>query len=190
MAMTARGTHAGWRSRGYLPHCDAATAIQHIVFGLADSLPAPSLAAMPTRPDDRAAFADGVLDEGYGEKVLSGAAARIVQDCLLHEDGGRYRLIAWCIMPNHVHALAEQSQGGRLDEIVQTWKSVTAHRVNRLLNRAGPLWRREYFDRFMRSDEQLFSTRCYIEANPVSARLVSRPEDWPFSSAYQPPSQG
>jgi len=31
--------HKGWRSRGYLPHCDAATLVQHIVFGLADSLP-------------------------------------------------------------------------------------------------------------------------------------------------------
>jgi REP element-mobilizing transposase RayT len=76
------------------------------------------------------------------------------QRCLLHDDGERYALAAWCVMPNHMHVLVEQFDGHPLADIVQTWKSVSAHTINKAQGRNGPLWRREYFDRFMRSEEQ------------------------------------
>lgn len=87
-------------------------------------------------------------------------------------------------MPNHVHALVEQFGGQRLDKIAQSWKSYTATEINRALGRSGPLWQREYFDRFMRDGEQLAATIAYIEANPVAAKLVGTPEEWRWSSAH------
>ncbi len=180
--------HAGWRNRGYLPHCDAAGAIQHIVFGLADALPKRVVDSLPVRPEGRVEIADAALDNGHGALLLrADEAAEIVESVLLHEDERAYRLIAWCVMPNHVHVLAEQIKGFRLEEVVQKWKSVSSHRVNRLLGRKGALWRREYFDRYMRTDEQLISTRDYIERNPVAAGLVALPENWRFSSASRRP---
>jgi REP element-mobilizing transposase RayT len=86
-------------------------------------------------------------------------------------------------MPTHVHVVAEQFDRRALADIVQTWKSVSSHAINRAEGRKGPLWRREYFDRFMRSEAQFAWTVDYVERNPVTARLVARPEDWPFSSA-------
>jgi REP element-mobilizing transposase RayT len=86
-------------------------------------------------------------------------------------------------MPTHVHVLAEQVDGHRLDHVVHSWKSFTANRVNEAMGRSGRLWRREYFDRFMRTDEQLASAIAYIENNPVEAKLVNRVIDWPYSSA-------
>lgn len=74
-------------------------------------------------------------------------------------------------MPNHVHALAEINPGYRLDRIVHSWKSYTAKEANRLLTRSGSFWAPEYFDRFMRDDEHLYSTVAYIEGNPVKAGL-------------------
>jgi putative transposase len=151
--------------------------VQHIVFGLADSLP------KNARPPS-AIHADKVLDAGHGACVLgSPACAQFVEDSLLHSDGEQYRLIAWCVMPNHVHVVVEQIEGYPLGDIVQAWKSSAAHRINPHLGRSGRLWRREYFDRFMRDDAHLANTIAYVEGNPVSAKLVGAARDWRFSSA-------
>jgi REP element-mobilizing transposase RayT len=126
---------------------------------------------------------DSLLDAGHGASVLQGQAASIVQAVLQHDDGTAYRLLAWCVMPNHVHVLMEQIEGYGLSDIVQTWKSVSARRVNALLGRKGVLWRREYFDRFMRDQAQFEATIVYVGNNPVAAGLALRPQDWAWSSA-------
>ena len=186
MAETAPHVHAGWRSRGYLPHVDAGGAVQHIVFRLADSLPRgvmTKLASM-TAHARMHATADS-LDKGEGSRLLGDpAVARIVQAALLAFDGERYQLIAWCVMPNHVHVLAEQAPGWPLSRIVHAWKSFTAKAINGALGRTGRLWAPEYYDRYMRDDAQLLATRNYIEMNPVTANLCRAPEQWPWSSAW------
>lgn len=92
-------------------------------------------------------------------------------------------MVAWCVMPNHVHVLIEQMEGHPLGDVVQAWKSATAHKINGIAGRTGRLWRREYFDRFMRDEDHLTSTIDYIENNPVHAKLVTVANDWRFSSA-------
>lgn len=167
----------GWRSRGYIPHCDASGLFQHIVFGLADALP-------PGARAPSAMHGDRLLDTGYGDCILRDAEpARTVEDTLLHDDTTHYRLLAWCVMPNHVHAVIEQLPDVSLDSIVQAWKSVSAHKINSMLGRTGRLWRREYFDRFMRDDDHLSSVIGYVEANPVTAKLTANAHQWTWSSA-------
>jgi REP element-mobilizing transposase RayT len=182
-----RQDHTGWRTRGYLPHYDGAGETQHIVFRLADSLPPEVLAQAETAPPpDRAEKADAALDAGLGSRALAiPAVANVVREALLHFDGVRYRLIAWCVMPTHVHVLVEQAIGWRLETVVQGWKSVTARRANRILAREGTFWAREYFDRTMRSEAQAEATVAYILANPVKARLCETPEAWPWSGVVR-----
>ena len=129
--------HRGWRSRGYLPHLDAANLVQHIVFRLADSLPSGIRAKIAKIPaDDRVLAIDGALDRGHGRRDLANPLiGQLVQSALLAFDGERYALNAWCIMPNHVHTLVEIRPEHRLDQIVHSWKSYTAKHANRLLNR-------------------------------------------------------
>lgn len=171
--------HLGWRSRGYLPHCDAAGLIQHIVFGLADALPK-GVKALSVTQGER------MLDAGHGECVLRRSdCAAIVEEGLLRADGYQYRLAAWCIMPNHVHVIAQQIEGYRLGDIVHGWKSTAAHLINPILRRNGRLWRREYFDRFMRDDDHLNASIHYVEQNPVKAKLVAEAHDWRWSSAWR-----
>jgi putative transposase len=125
-----------------------------------------------------------LLDSGYGECLLrDNRCCELLQNALLRDDGAHYRLIAWCIMPNHVHAVAEQIEGSTLSDVVQSWKSATAHRINRQLERKGRLWRREYFDRFMRDDDHLATTIAYVEENPIKAGLATHPAQWKWSSA-------
>jgi REP element-mobilizing transposase RayT len=106
-----------------------------------------------------------------------------VEQALLAFDGERYKLWAWCIMPNHVHCLFEMTTGNRLGDIIKSWKSYTAIRANRILRHDGPFWQRDYFDRYMRNEEQMARTIDYIEGNPVQAGLCREPVEWRWSSA-------
>ena len=174
-----------WRSRGYLPHFDMPNLVQHLVFRLADSLPAKiSEDIARSRHDDHVVAFDAVLDAGHGSRDLARPEiASLVQTALIGFDGARYRLGAWCVMPNHVHVLVVIKPGYALDRIVHSWKSYTAKEANRVLGRVGRFWAPEYFDRFMRDDEHLASTAAYIEGNPVKAGLCESVGDWRFSSA-------
>jgi REP element-mobilizing transposase RayT len=156
--------HAGWRSRGYVPHCDGAGIVQHIVMSTIGT-------------------ADGIEAHFSQRFFETPEAVDVVERALLHFDGERYRALAWCVMPNHVHVIAEQNEGWPLASVAHSWKSFTANEVNRVLGRKGPLWMREYFDRFMRDDDHLNTTIAYVESNPVTAGLVERPQDWRWSSA-------
>ena len=107
------------------------------------------------------------LDAGLGECLLRDPAiASIVEGALLNADGSRYEMFAWVIMPNHVHVLIRQPEGGRLPDIVHTWKSWTAKEINRHRGRTGRVWQSEYFDRYMRNQRQFDKTIAYIEDNP------------------------
>jgi len=184
-AKTARG----WHSRGYLPHFDHYGLVQTITFRLADSLPA-ELAGRLSQSREKSGDAElrkeieESLDHALGACHLRDLrVADIVQNALLHFDGTRYRLLTWVIMPNHVHVMIETLPGIRLDEVIHSWKSFTAKECNRLLDRTGPFWQEDYFDRFIRDGEHFRKARDYIERNPVKAGLVRKPEAWRFSSA-------
>jgi len=124
-------------------------------------------------------------DAGHGACWLRDPRiAPLVEEALLHFDGQRYRLIAWCVMPNHVHALVETREEWPLTGIVHSWKSFTAHRANSILKRSGDFWLREYFDRFIRDERPFANAVGYIEMNPVQAGLVARAEEWRGSSAW------
>lgn len=175
----------GWRSRGYVPHLDTPSLLQHVIFRLADSLPDRLRHEIETLPAaERAEAFDKVLDGGHGDRALGvPEVASLTQNALLRFDTERYTLIAWCVMPSHVHALIETRPGHALDNVVHSWKSFTAHAANRMLRRSGRFWAPEYFDRYMRDDAQLVVTRAYIEENPVKAGLCAEAADWGYSSA-------
>jgi len=109
--------------------------------------------------------------------------ASIVEDALRHFDGQRYMLSAWCVMPNHVHVVFTIAERIGPTEVLRSWKSFTAHKMNKVLNRSGPIWERESFDHLIRSLEHFEAFVQYIENNPVVAGLCEVPEDWPWSSA-------
>jgi putative transposase len=85
-------------------------------------------------------------------------------------------------MPNHVHLVIQPPEP--LSAIMRWLKTATAYRARKILELPpGPFWRREYYDHWIRSRDELVRITAYIERNPVSAGLVSSPEAWPWSSA-------
>lgn len=182
-------SHKGWYSRGYLPHFDSPNLCQSITFRLGDSLPADVVAALADDPavmwnSVKRARVEVYLNAGYGACHLRDPRiGRMVEQALLYFDGARYRMIAWVIMPNHVHTLVEMFEGHPLPSVVQSWKSYTAKQANQILGRTGRFWATGYFDRYIRDERHFANVVAYIHANPVKAGLVAEPEDWPFSSA-------
>lgn len=188
-----------WHSRGYLPHFEAAGLAQHVTIHLADSLPDSVLRRFEEElkffPDERRDAElrkriDAYADAGHGSCVLAHPrVASMVQSSLLHFDSERYRLIAWVVMPNHVHTLFEPLNGWMVAKIAASWKKFTARNICDYRRQAGevtaePVWYREYWDRYIRDEKHFVQTLAYIHENPVKAGLVGKPEDWRWSSAY------
>jgi REP element-mobilizing transposase RayT len=117
------------------------------------------------------------MDSGQGTCHLAKPEiASLVQEALRHFDGRRYDLIAWCIMPNHVHVIVRPFVGYDLAGILQSWKSFTAKQANRLLVETGNFWQEEYYDHLIRDEEDFRNQVNYVLENPDKAGL----QDWPW----------
>jgi REP element-mobilizing transposase RayT len=182
-----------------LPAFDGVGIAQHVCFHLFDSLPQSLLTRwrdelrqdeskardrnIDTQSEWRRRIHDA-LDKGYGSCFLrDNRLAEIVETALLHFDGQRYAVHAWCVMPNHVHTLFTPLAGFKMSEIVHSWKSFTANECNKVLGRSGKFWEREPFDRYIRNQRHFQNAVVYIEGNPVKAGLCEDPTDWRWSSA-------
>ena len=126
---------------------------------------------------------ENYLDCGLGECFLRDPRiAALMETALRFHHGARFDLLAWVVMPNHVHALIKVGDTP-LSDIIQNWKSIVAVKANKLLGRTGDFWQLDYWDTFMRNEAQKLKAIRYIENNPVKAKLCRAPEAWPFSSA-------
>jgi len=179
----------GWHDRGYIPHFDGGEIPQFITFRLFGSLPQKLYktlrGATPTDAGLRKEI-EKYLDAGYGACWLKDdRVAEIVRSALTFHDGEKYRLHAWVIMPNHLHALLTPLESKHLPQIMHSVKSYTAGAANKVLGRDGQFWQHETFDRYIRNREHFVAVVRYIENNPVKAGLCARPEEWRHSSAFE-----
>jgi len=186
------------RDRGRLPHWEAATATYFVTFRLADSLPQGVLRKIIFARNDillTAARAgreitgaerkrlmqldarkiEKYLDSGAGKCFLRRpVVAQIVSNAINRFDGTRYRLFAWCVMPNHVHVVFQALADNTLAAILHSWKSFTAKKANQALERSGEFWQREYYDHLIRDTAELIRAVGYVVNNPKKAG----PNNW------------
>lgn len=205
-------------SRSHLPHWQPRGAILFLTYRLYGSLPREAyerLAEEKRRfenglpnPDesrrDRAwrtgkelfAFADVALDsaERNPQWLLRADVAEIVLENLFFRNEKLYRLWAFVIMPNHVHALLEplgkasnpifgEEDSAAVAPITHALKSFTAHRANEILNREGAFWEAESYVYWILEANEFTQLVEYIENNPVKAGIVRSPKQWRWSSA-------
>jgi len=135
-----------------------------------------SLAAVMTLRLEMAVLQDSmiepVLHESHGECWLQRPEiAGLVLDALKHFDGDRYTLLAWSVMPNHVHAILQPHEGQQLENILHSWKSFTAKKANELLDRTGGFWQEEYYDHVVRDGEDFRNQIRYVLENPRKGKV-------------------
>jgi hypothetical protein len=166
------------RNRGRLPHWEKEEGLYFITFHLADSLPRSVLAKIAERhriletakhnhanllPDQKALLAgyshariEEYFDRGAGScPFLDMRIAGAMAAALRFREGKHYRLLAWCVMPNHVHVVARLFPGQELAKVVKAWKNFSAKAANQALGRKGQFWQREYYDRLIRNGDEL-----------------------------------
>jgi REP element-mobilizing transposase RayT len=144
---------------------------------------------------------DNWLDQcDYGPRWLQvDNIAQIVSKEMHHLNGDRYQLLAYCIMPNHVHLLIEslvreraphQGKSAKypVTDTLRLLKGRTAHDCNLELKRNGSFWQHESYDHVVRDEKELDRIIRYILNNPVKAALVKEWKNWPFT--YVSPELG
>lgn len=176
----------GWNERGYIPHRDEPGLTQFVTFRLADSF----LVELRDEWDkllkieddrERRIQLESWLDLGHGLCHLRDERiAQLTADILRRFDGTHYQLLAWTIMPNHVHVMFEVGEMP-MKKILQQWKGATARAANALLGLQTPFWQSDYWDTYMRDPDHQERTIRYIRNNPVKAGLASDWKDWPWT---------
>ena len=68
-------------------------------------------------------------------------------------------------MANHVHVLMQVLPGYESNHIIKGWKGVSAYKINKMMNKTGDVWQKEYFDRIIRDVKHLDRVVRYIEYN-------------------------
>lgn len=187
------------RNRGRLPHWEKEAGIYFVTYRLSDALPrsvldmmkegqrvleAAKASGLKLLPEQKVLLRqyspkkiEEYLDKGRGACWLRNPKiAKLVVDTLHFSNGIRYRLIAWCVMPNHVHVIFRLLPGENLGTVLGTSKSYTANNANEILGRRGAFWQREYYDRLIRNGNELKRAIRYVLNSPAMAGL----RDWPW----------
>ncbi|MFZ3266404.1 MAG: hypothetical protein WA172_20540 [Terriglobales bacterium] len=94
-------------------------------------------------------------------------------------------LHAVVVMPTHAHLLFTPRRNAEgwlvsLPQVMRLIKGRSAHSINGLLDRHGPVWQEESFDHVLRSNESLREKVNYICQNPMRSGLVRREGDYPW----------
>jgi putative transposase len=108
------------------------------------------------------------------------AISNLLIDTLAHyRDQRKYLLHEFVIMPDHIHLLFTPAEEISLERAMQFIKGGFSFR----LKAHGPVWQASFSNHRVRDFEDYENHREYIRMNPVRARLVERPENYPYSSA-------
>jgi putative transposase len=204
--------------RRNLPHIHPADYPIFFTFNLIDSIPAEVVKELKAKREQELKAAkskeeqynihkryfaryDDWLDRcEHGPRWLEAEnIAQIIADEIHSLDQERYFLMAYCIMPNHVHMLIKALLMEHLHHKGKTAKYPVADSMrfvkgrsarycNLELHREGNFWHHESYDHYARDEAEATRMIHYIINNPVKAGLVKHWKDWKFT--YVSPELG
>lgn len=93
-----------------------------------------------------------------------------------------FRLLAYCLMDNHVHFLFEERAPGTITKIMQGINITYAYYFNHKYERVGHLFQDRYKSEPIENDRHLIAAVRYIHNNPVEAGIVDKPQEFHWSS--------
>ena len=111
---------------------------------------------------------------------VSVEAVRIVHDQILRVCATEgFAIHAYCYMPDHVHLVVEsQRDDADLKRFVSRAKQYAGFYFKKSMKR--PLWQRFGYERVLRNDDERRAFIRYVIENPVRAKLVQSPLDYPY----------
>jgi len=151
----------------HLHHIDLDNHFQFITFRTYDSIDdyLRKLYANDSSSRIKQQKVDDYLDKSTKGSYLNEMVLTLMKSFLEKQDGRLYDLIAYCIMPNHIHMLIKPHF--KLSIIMQKIKGSSANEINKILDRRGQFWAREYFDKLIRDEKHFNVVYNYIKGNPL-----------------------
>jgi putative transposase len=107
----------------------------------------------------------------------------LLEQILSCRERGFYKLHAFVIMPDHLHALLTPGAETTVEKAMQMIKGGSSHRIKAELGSSFPIWHAGFHDHWIRDEYEYRTKFAYIATNPVTAKLVSRSEEYEWSSA-------
>jgi REP element-mobilizing transposase RayT len=102
----------------------------------------------------------------------------IIKDAVEHrQKTGKWRMVEYVIMPNHIHLFFENNTV-ELAKIIKDFKRRTKMEFNRQVENNQVKWQREWFDHWSRSADEDEKIIKYIRDNPVKAGFIKNYHDW------------
>ena len=92
------------------------------------------------------------------------------------------KIIAYCIMNNHLHMLLKTDNIKELSKYMQRLNTTYAKYYNKKYNRVGYVFRDRYKSEGIYSEEHLYNCIKYIYDNPVKAGICNKAEEYPYSN--------
>lgn len=105
----------------------------------------------------------------------------LLEEALKYYCHYKYKIVCYCLMSNHVHILMK-AQENPPAEFMGRINSKYALYHNKKYNYIGHLFQSRYYAELIKNDAQMIETSRYIHLNPVKANIVTRAEDYMWSS--------
>ena len=150
----------------HLHHVDLPNHYQFITFRTHDSVDSylKKMLSSTIQENKKQQAIDNHLDLSSKGSYLDQDVLKYLFDLFIEKDKELYELIAFCIMPNHVHLLFKPLS--TLPIIMKNLKGSSAFKINKLLGKKGTFWAAEYFDKLIRDEEHFNIVYNYIKNNP------------------------
>jgi len=159
-----------------LPHVDLIGYYQFLTFRTYDSIDdyLTRLSSENISTSLKQYKADAYLDNSQKGAYLNGDILEYLKQFLMEKDGELYELVAFSVMPNHLHILFKQKM--EIAKTVQQLKGASSFDINKILQRKGSFWEKSYFDKAIRDEAHFDTVYNYIKYNAVKANLSDAKE--------------
>lgn len=106
----------------------------------------------------------------------------VISKIMEYRDKGSYLLHEFVLMPNHLHLLLTPGESASLEKAMQLIKGGSSHEIHRVRGNKMQIWQSGFHESRVTDWTDYKKKADYIRFNPVAAKLVERPELWPYGS--------
>ena len=107
----------------------------------------------------------------------------LVTKLLEYQNKRNYLLHEFVLMPDHLHVLLTPTESTSLEKALQLIKGGSSYEIHKVRANNSQIWQSGFHESRVVDFHDYKNKRDYIYFNPVVAKLVDRPQDWPYSSA-------
>jgi putative transposase len=95
-----------------------------------------------------------------------------------------HKVHAYVLMPDHIHLVVTPRESSNISHVMHSLKLHTAREIGALLGSKGGIWQTRFYERALRTPNDVEEAIRYVHDNPIKAGLADKPQDYNWSS-YQ-----